>query len=185
MAPGAAITVEGQSSLGMTTVSVGVAAAAESRIVTRIEPAGTLALRTQGGHTITLVSAVELLGADATDPALDPAAVRSTITFAEDSEWLEISEAVEYEDGRAVTVMASQPDPTSPVQPPESATVRVRAWIGERPLEELVAIPLAPLPKIDAEPTRSPSPPSRVRWPRWRSPCQRGRHAVAVRHRVA
>ena len=51
-----------------------------------------------------------------------------------------------------MTVMASQPDPTSPVQPPESATVRVSAWIGERPLTELVAIPLAGLPEIDAKP---------------------------------
>ena len=152
IAPGSAITVEGQSSLGMTTASVGVATAAESRIVTRIEPAGTLALRTQGEHAITLVAAVELLGGDATDPTLDPAAVRSTIAFAEESEWLEISEAVDYEDGRAITVMASQPDPTSPVQPPESATVRVTAWLCERPLEELATIPLAPLPEIDATP---------------------------------
>ena len=152
IAAGAAITVEGQSSLGMTTASVGVATAEESRIVTRIEPAGTLALRTQGEHAITLIAAVEILGADATDPALDPATVRSTIAFAEESEWLEISEAVDYEDGRAITVMASQPDPTSPVQPPESATVRVTAWLGERPLEELVAIPLSPLPEIDAKP---------------------------------
>lgn len=152
IAAGTAITVEGQSSLGMTTASVGVGTAAESRIVTRMEPAGTPALRTQGEHAITLVAAVEILGADATDPALDRATVRSTITFAEVSEWLEISEAVDYEDGRAITVMASQPDPTSPVQPPESATVRVTAWLGERPLEELVAIPLAPLPEIDAKP---------------------------------
>lgn len=152
LAPGSAITVEAQASLGATSAAVGVALAGESRIVTRIEPAGTLALRTQGDHMITLVAAVELLGADATDPAFDTATVRSTITFAEDSEWLEISEAVDYEDGRAVTVVASQPDPTSPVRPPESATVRVDAWIGERPLTELVAIPLAPLPEIEAKP---------------------------------
>jgi len=152
IAAGSAITVEGQSALGMTTASVGVAAAGESRIVTRIEPADTLALRTQGDHSITLIAAVELLGADATDPALDPASVRATIAFAEDSEWLEISEAVDYEDGRAITVMASQPDPTSPVQPPESATIRVTAQLGERPLTELVAIPLAGLPEMEAKP---------------------------------
>lgn len=152
IAAGAAITIEAQSSLGATTASISVAAAGESRIVTRIEPAGTLALRTQGEHSITLVAAVELLDADATDPALDPAAVRATIKFAEDSEWLEMSEAVDYEDGRAVRVMASQPDPTSPVQPPESATIRVTAQLGERPLTELVAIPLAGLPEMDAKP---------------------------------
>ncbi|MHB8050948.1 MAG: hypothetical protein ACYDHQ_06995 [Coriobacteriia bacterium] len=152
IAAGSAITVEGQSALGMTTASVGVAAAGESRIVTRLEPADTLALRTQGDHSITLIAAVELLGADATDPALDPASVRATIAFAEDSEWLEISEAIDYEDGRAITVMASQPDPTSPVQPPESATIRVTAQLGERPLTELVAIPLAGLPEMDAKP---------------------------------
>ncbi len=152
IAAGSAITVEAQSPLGMTTASVGVAAAGESRIVTRIEPAGTLALRTQGDHSITLIAAVELLGADATDPVLDPASVRATIDFAEDSEWLEISEAIDYEDGRAITVMASQPDPTSPVQPPESATIRVTAQLGQRPLSELVAIPLAGLPEMDAKP---------------------------------
>lgn len=149
---GAAITVEAQASLGSTTASVPIAAAGESRIVTRLEPAGTLALRTQGEHSITLIAAVELLGADAADPTLDPAAVRATIEFAEDSEWLDISTPADYEDGRAITVMASQPDPTSPVQPPESATVRVSAWIGERPLTELVAIPLAGLPEMDAKP---------------------------------
>lgn len=152
LAPGATLTVEAQSALGTTTAAVGVAVPGESRIVTRIEPAGTLALRTQGGHSITLVAAVELLGADATDPAVDAAAVRASIAFAEDSEWLEISEPADYEDGRAITVMASQPDPTSPVQPPESATVRVTAQLGERVLNELVAIPLAGLPEIDATP---------------------------------
>ncbi|MDO8879483.1 MAG: hypothetical protein Q7W44_01570 [Coriobacteriia bacterium] len=149
---GSAITVEAQSALGMTTASVGVAAAGESRIVTRIEPAGTIALRTQGEHSITLIAAVELLGADATDPALDAASLRATIAFAEDSEWLEISEAIDYEEGRAISVMASQPDPTSPVQPPESAIVRVTAQLGARPLTELVAIPLAGLPEMDAKP---------------------------------
>lgn len=152
IALGSAITVEAQASLGATTAAVTVAAAGTSRIVTRVEPTGTLALRTQGDHSVTLVAAVELLGADATDAALDPAAIRASITFAEDSEWLEISAPADYEDGRAITVMASQPDPTSPVQPPESATVRVDAWIGERPLTELVAIPLAGLPEIDAKP---------------------------------
>jgi hypothetical protein len=152
VALGSAITVEAQSALGSTSAAVAVAAAGISRIVTRIEPAGTLALSTQGGQSITLIAAVELLGGDATNPALDPASVRATIAFAEDSEWLEISEAIDYEDGRAITVMASQPDPTSPVQPPESATVRVTAQLGERPLTELVAIPLAGLPEIDAKP---------------------------------
>lgn len=152
IALGSAITVEGQSALGSTSAAVAVAAAGISRIVTRIEPSGTLALRTRGEHSITLIAAVELLGADATDPALDPASVRATIAFAEDSEWLEISDAIDYEDGRAITVMASQPDPTSPVQPPESAIVRVTAQLGERPLTELVAIPLAGLPEMDAKP---------------------------------
>ncbi|MGB4581454.1 MAG: hypothetical protein WBI91_06295, partial [Coriobacteriia bacterium] len=152
VALGSAITVEAQSTLGSTSAAVAVAAAGISRIVTRIEPAGTLALSTQGGQSITLIAAVELLGGDATNPALDPASVRATIAFAEDSEWLEISEAIDYEDGRAITVMASQPDPTSPVQPPESATIRVTAQLGERPLTELVAIPLAGLPEIDAKP---------------------------------
>lgn len=152
VALGSAITVEAQSALGSTSAAVAVAAAGESRIVTRIEPAGTLALSTQGGQSITLIAAVELLGGDATNPALDPASVRAMIAFAEDSEWLEISEAIDYEDGRAITVIASQPDPTSPVQPPESATIRVTAQLGERPLTELVAIPLAGLPEIDAKP---------------------------------
>ncbi|MDY0339854.1 MAG: hypothetical protein RBS17_01390 [Coriobacteriia bacterium] len=152
IAMGSTINVEARSALGMATTTVAVAAAGESRIVTHIEPAGTLALRTQGEHSITLIAAVELLGTDATDTALDTASIRASIGFAEDSEWLEISEAIDYEDGRAITVMASQPDPTNPVQPPESATVRVSAWLGERPLTELVTIPLAGLPEIDAKP---------------------------------
>ena len=145
---GAAISVEASSALGTTRSQVPVEVAGESRIVTRTEPAG-VPLRTHGGDQLTLVAAVELLGADM---QANPLAVRASIEFAEDSEWLEISLPVDYEDGRAVTVVASQPDPTSVVQPPESATMRVTARIGERVLSELVTIPLARLPEIDARP---------------------------------
>lgn len=148
IAPGSNITVEASAALGTTSASVPVDSAGASRIVTRTEPAGAM-LRTQGEDSITLVAAVELLGADA---ALDPAGVRASIQFAEDSEWLEISAPADYEDGRAVTVIASQPDPTSVVQPPESAVVRITAQIGERMLTELVTVPLARLPEIDARP---------------------------------
>jgi hypothetical protein len=152
VAPGSAITVEARSPLGTTTASVPVAAAGISRVVTRIEPAGTLALSTQGGHSITLVAVVELLGADAEQGAVDPLAVQASIAFDEDSEWLDISTPADYEGGRAVTVVASQPDPTNVVQPPEGATVRVTAQIGERPLTELVTIPLAGLPELEVKP---------------------------------
>lgn len=154
IALGSALTIEARAALGTTTASVPVAAAGISRIVTRLEPAGTTALSTQGGHSATLVAAVELLGADAAEGAVDPQAVRATIAFDEDSEWLDISAPADYEDGRAVTLVASQPDPTSVRQPPESVTVRVTAQIGERPLTELVAIPLAGLPELDAKPDR-------------------------------
>ena len=148
LATGAAITVEAQASLGSTSASVPIAAAGISRIVTRTEPAGA-ALRTQGDDSLTLVAAAELLGADL---EANPEAVRATLAFAKESEWIEISLPADYEDGRAVTVVASQPDPTSVVQPPESANVRVSAQIGERVLSELVAISLARLPEIDARP---------------------------------
>lgn len=150
--PGSAITVEARSPLGTTTASVPVAAAGISRIVTRIEPAGTVALSTQGGHSITLVAVVELLGADAEQGAVDPLAVQASIVFDEDSEWLDISAPVDYEGGCAITVVASQPDPSRVVQPPEGATIRVTAQIGERPLTELVTIPLAGLPELDVKP---------------------------------
>lgn len=148
VADGSAIKVEATSAAGSTSSSVPIEIAGISRIVARTEPAG-VPLRTQGEDALTLIAAVELLGADS---AADPLAVRASLEFAEDSEWLEISLPVDYEDGRAVTVMASQPDPTSVVQPPESATVRVSAQIGERVLTELVSIPLARLPEIDARP---------------------------------
>ncbi|MDO9107970.1 MAG: hypothetical protein Q7U89_03150 [Coriobacteriia bacterium] len=148
VATGAAITVEASASLGSTTASVPVTAAGGSRIVTRFEPAG-MSLRTQGDDSLTLVAVVELLG---TDLEADTMAVRASLEFAKDSEWIDISRPADYEDGRAVTVVASQPDPTSLVQPPDSATVRVSAQIGEHVLSELVAIPLARLPEIDARP---------------------------------
>ncbi len=148
LTPGAAITVEARASLGSTTASIPVTAAGVSRIVTRVEPSG-VSLRTQGDDSLTLVAAVELLGADT---EADPVAVRASLEFTEDSEWLEISAPADYEDGRAITVVASQPDPTSVVQPPESATVRVSAHIAERVLTELVTISLARLPQIDARP---------------------------------
>jgi hypothetical protein len=148
VATGSAIRVEATSALGSTSASIPVEVAGISRIVTRTEPAG-VPLRTQGEDSLTLVAAVELLGADL---SADAATVRASIEFAEDSEWLEISLPVDYEDGRAVTVVASQPDPTSVVQPPESASVRVSAQIGERVLSELITIPLARLPEIDARP---------------------------------
>lgn len=150
VAPGAAITVEARAPLGSTTASVPVAVAGMSRIVARLEPA--TALRTQGGQGTTLVALVELVGADAENPALDPAAVRTTIAFAEDSEWLDLSAPVDYEGGRAVTVVASQPDSTSVAKPPESALVRVTAQVGEQMLTELVTVELEPLPEIDARP---------------------------------
>ncbi|MHB9004258.1 MAG: hypothetical protein ACYC6C_09390 [Coriobacteriia bacterium] len=150
IAPGASITVEARASLGSTTASVPVVAAGVSRIVTRLEPAA--ALRTQGGQGATLVALVELVGADAENPALDPAAIRATIAFAEESEWLDLSAPVDYESGRAVTVVASQPDPTSVVGPPESALVRVTAQVGEQVLNETVTVELEPLPEIDARP---------------------------------
>lgn len=150
IAPGASITVEARASLGSTTATVPVAAAGVSRIVTRLEPA--TALRTQGGQGATMVALVELVGADAENPALDPAAVRATIAFAEESEWLDLSAPVDYESGRAVTVVASQPDPTSVVKPPESALVRVTAQVGEQVLTEVVTVELEPLPEIDARP---------------------------------
>lgn len=154
VALGSAITVEARSPLGTTTASVPVAAAGISRIVTRIEPASTLALSTQGGHSITLIAVVELLGADAAEGAVDPLAVQASIAFDEDSEWLDISIPADYEGGRAVTVVASQPDPTNIVQPPEGATIRVTAQIGERPLTELVTIPLAGLPELEVKPAQ-------------------------------
>jgi hypothetical protein len=150
VALGASITVEARASLGSTTASVPVAVAGVSRIVGRLEPAG--ALRTQGGQGATLVAVVELVGADAENPLLDPAAVRATIAFAEDSEWLDLSVPVDYEAGRAVTVVASQPDSTSVAKPPESAIVRVTAQVGEQVLTELVTVEFEPLPEIDARP---------------------------------
>jgi len=149
VALGAAITVQATAALGSTSASVPVVAAGESRIVTRFQPVGT-PLRTQGEHSLTLVATVELLGGDA--EVADPAAAQATIAFSEDSEWLDISAPADYEGGRAVTVVASQPDPTSIVQPPESAAIRVTAQVGERVITEVVTVELARLPEIDARP---------------------------------
>ncbi len=149
IALGAAITIEATAALGGTSASVPVVTAGESRIVTRLQPAG-VPLRTHGEHSLTLVATVELLGGDA--EVVDPAAAQATITFAEDSEWLDISAPADYEGGRAVTVVASQPDPTSIVQPPESATIRVSAQVGERVITEVVTVELARMPEIDAQP---------------------------------
>ena len=152
VAMGAGIAIQATAPSGATQAMVRVAAAGASRIATRFEPAGKLELRTEGEDSVTLVAAVELLGADAMDPAIDPATVRASVAFAEDSEWLEISAPADYEDGRAITVRASRPDSTSFVQPPESAAVRVTAMVGERPLTAIVTVNLARLPKLEASP---------------------------------
>ncbi len=107
VAMGAGIAIQATAPLGTTQAMVRVATAGASRIATRFEPAGKLELRTEGDDSVTLVAAVELVGADAMDPTIDPAVVRASITFAEDSEWLEISAPADYADGRAITVRAS------------------------------------------------------------------------------
>jgi len=150
VALGAGITVQAAAPLGVTSATVPVAAAGISRLVTRFEPAGKLELRTEGNDSVTLVAAIELVGADAMNPALDAASLRASITFAEDSDWLEISAPVDYEDGRAITVQASRPDSSTFVQPPETATVRVSAMVGDKPLSAVVPVTLARLPKVDA-----------------------------------
>ncbi len=152
VALGAGIAIQATAPLGTTQAMVRVATAGVSRIATRFEPAGKLELRTEGEDSVVLVAAVELIGPDTMDPAIDQATVRSSITFAEDSEWLEISAPADYEDGRAITVRASRPDSSTFVQPPESAIVRVNAMVGERPLTEMVPITLARLPWLEAQP---------------------------------
>ncbi|MHB8707197.1 MAG: hypothetical protein ACYC77_11905, partial [Coriobacteriia bacterium] len=152
IALGSGIAIQATAPLGTTQATVTVAAAGESRIVTRFEPAGTLELRTEGGDSLTLVALVELMGADIDNPAVDAASTRASIAFASESEWLSISAPADYDDGRAVTVIATQPDPTAVVQPPESATIRVTAQAGERVLTAITTIPLARIPSVDARP---------------------------------
>ena len=148
---GGALAVHATASLGATSAQVQLASAEETRIATRFEPEDAAGLRCDGADSLTVVASVALSDADAASGA-DAAAVNASIEFSSASEWLDISETVDYAEGRAIRVQASQPDPGRMVQPPETAPVRVSAQVGQVPLSATVAIPLARLPEIDAKP---------------------------------
>jgi len=148
---GGTLAVHATASLGATNAQVQLSSAEETRIATRLEPEDTAGLRCDGADSLTVVASVALSTAD-TSGGADAAAVNASIEFSSASEWLDISEAVDYAEGRAIRVQASQPDPGRMVQPPETAPVRVSAQVGQVPLSATVAIPLARLPEIDAKP---------------------------------
>lgn len=149
--PGGAIHVQATSSLGATTATVPVVLDSESTILTRFAPERESGLATTGDDSLVLAAGVELGAADLA-AGVTPEQVADTIAFETGSPWLDLSTPTPWELERAVRVVASQPDPTSPVSPPEFASVQVSAQIGERRLTADVAVPLAPLPVLDARP---------------------------------
>lgn len=149
---GAVLTVRASAPRGATSAAVTLEGAEGSRLVTRFEPADPPPLRTDGRHRLTLVAAVEVSPADAANPQVDGAAARASIAFAAAGEWVDLSAAVDYAEGSAVAIQASQPDPSHAVQPPESASVRVSARVGARELVAVVPVALARLPEVDARP---------------------------------
>jgi hypothetical protein len=118
----------------------------------RLEPADKGPLRTDGIDAVTLVAEVVVSASDAVNPAFSAQAANGSIEISSASEWLDLSETVDYGTARAASIQASQPDPSSPVQPPQTAAVKVTAQVGETPLVETVAVPLALLPEMDANP---------------------------------
>ncbi len=121
------------------------------RLVVTFEPPDKSTLAAYGGDSVTLVGRIVSDAPDVVDPAVAEAA-RASIDFQRGNDWLDMSAVVDWPDGRAVRVMASQPNPDHPAQPPESATVTCTATIDGAIVSQTVAITLAPNPTIDAAP---------------------------------
>lgn len=121
------------------------------RLVVTFEPPGKSTLAAHGGDSVTIVGRIVSDAADAVDPAVAEAA-RASIDFQRGNDWLDMSAVADWPDARAVRVMASQPDPDHPTQPPESVTVTCTATIDGALVSETVAITLARNPTIDAAP---------------------------------
>lgn len=127
-----------------------VAAVPKASLSLSFDPGEKSTLAAWGGDSVVLVGRVVF--AEGASPDVVDAA-RASIDFASGSEWLDMSEAVDWgPDGRAVRIMASQPNPEHPVQPPESATVTCTATVADTELSQVASIALAPNPTIDAAP---------------------------------
>ena len=149
-AAGAAIQVTATSELGATTARVAITDEAETRIVTRFEPNPPAeGLDTLTAQPTTLVAWVE---PGPSDPQLTALQLAPGLRFQTSSRWLALSTTVVQGAEAGVRVVAEQPDPSSPVDPPQGETVHVAVQIGRREVATDVVVPLAALPALDAEP---------------------------------
>ncbi len=74
---------------------------------------------------------------------------RESIKFAVADKWLALSSAVDWEEGKAVNVIASSPDPTRSLTPPDKGYVKVTAQVDGKLLSQTVGIEIAPLPVFE------------------------------------
>lgn len=152
ISPGATLVVTASTPGGghQDTVEI-VAPVPAGRLVVTFEPPEKSTLAAYGGDSVTIVGRIVSDAPDAVDPAVAEAA-RASIDFQRGNDWLDMSAVADWPDARAVRVMASQPDPDHPAQPPESATVTCTATIDGAAVSETVAITIARNPTLDATP---------------------------------
>ncbi len=149
-AAGAAIQIMATSELGATTARVAITDEAETRIVTRFEPNPPAeGLDTLTAQSTVLVAWVEL---GPSDPQLTALQLAPGLSFQTSSRWLVLSTAAVQGAEAGVRVVAEQPDPSSPVGPPQGERVHIAVQIGQREVATDVVIPLAALPALDAKP---------------------------------
>lgn len=150
--PGASLIVSASTPGGghQDTVEI-VAPVPTGRLEVTFEPPDKSALAAYGGDSVTIVGRIVSDAPDAVDPVQAEEA-RASIDFNHDSEWLDMSAVADWPGARAVSVMASQPNPDHPTQPPDSAAVMCTATIDGVAVSQSVAVVLLRNPTIDAAP---------------------------------
>ncbi len=137
--------------------SVTLTVAGQPMIATRFVPAGRTGLIPDGKDHLWLYARVEM--PEPVDPALDLKAIQDTLDFAygASADWLEISASSTEEDWKYVYVKTPEPEAhgagTGTLSlPPSQASIIVSAQVGELTIQQSVAIPLLPMPELDAKP---------------------------------
>ena len=148
---GAQLLVDASAAGGSYQTAVAIEGRGEIKLNVVFEPADKRQVIVDGGDYATLVATVELPPGATADPNLNMALVRESIDFSSASEWLDFSQKVDWGEGKAVNVAASQPNVNHPETPPPSCVVQVKAEVGTTVLSENVSIAVVN-PVIDAEP---------------------------------
>ncbi|PKM65786.1 MAG: hypothetical protein CVU95_14475 [Firmicutes bacterium HGW-Firmicutes-2] len=118
------------------------------RLSVTFEPVHKRHLITTGRDHITLVA--QVLWPDPQSVSQNSLlSAKESIKFAVEDKWLALSAAVDWEEGKAVNVVASSPDPTSNLTPPDKGFVKVTAQVDGKLLSQTVGIEIAPLPVFE------------------------------------